>query len=194
MKIYFDFDRTLFDTEAFLKELYRILKEYNIPIDLFDKIKNEEKEKGFNSFKILEKIKRSYSFSTGLYHDLENFIECDSMYLFNDSVDLLKYLKSKHFELILLTKGDYNFQKVKIDNTNIDEYFDDIIITNKHKGELAIDYNAIFIDDSIEEIDSILKNNPKMVIHIDRYNKDTVFNKKYLTIHSLSELYKIIKD
>ncbi len=194
MKIYFDFDRTLFDTKAFLEELYQILKKHNIPIDLFDKIRLEDKDNGFNCFRILEKLKDNYSFNSSLYVDLEHLLECDSRYLFNDSEELLKYLKEHHYQLILLTKGDDDFQKAKIDNTNIDDYFDDIIVTNNHKGELDIYYHAIFIDDNYEELESIMKNNPIKVIHIDRYSKDKNNDKRFLTIHSLKELYKIIND
>ena len=194
MKIYFDFDRTLFNTKVFLEDLYKILEEYGVPINIFDEMRLKDKEKWFNCFRILEKIRKEYSFSTGLYNDLEHFLECDSIYLFDDCIDLLKYLKKQHYELILLSRGDHDFQQAKIDNSKIDDYFDDIIITNKHKGELDIDYNAIFIDDNKEEIESILKNNPKMIIYINRYNKDDKLDKKYLTIHSLKELYTIIKN
>ena len=70
----------------------------------------------------------------------------------------------------------------------------DIIITNKHKGELDIDYNAIFIDDNLEEIESILKNNPKRVIYINRYSKEKLKDPRFLSINSLKELYKIISE
>ena len=193
MKIYLDFDRTLFNTKFFLQDLYQILEEHNIPINLFDKIKSENIKNGFNCFKILEKLKKSYAFNNSLYVDLERFLENDSVYLFEDVEEFLQYLKEKKFEIILLTKGDVDFQKLKISNTDIDKYFDNIIITTSHKGDLDIDYNGIFIDDNIEELESIMKNNPRKVIYINRYNNDKIRDSRFLTINSLKELYNIIK-
>lgn len=193
MKIYFDFDRTIFNTEAFQKEIYRLLKEYNIPIDLFDKIKLKNKDNGFNIFIILEEIKKIYTFNTDLYTELNKLLECDDMFVFDDVENLLKYLKNANYKLFILTKGNENFQKIKITNTRIANYFDNIIITNKHKGDLNLDYNAIFVDDSLEEIESILKNNPIKVVYINRYSKDKLENKHVLSINSLKELKEIIE-
>jgi FMN phosphatase YigB (HAD superfamily) len=116
------------------------------------------------------------------------------MYLFNDCEELLMYLKEHHYEIIMLTKGDKDFQFAKIDNTNIEDYFDNIIVTNKHKGDLDIDYNAVFVDDNIEELESIMKNNPLKVVHIDRYREKNNKDKRFLTIHSLKELLEIISN
>lgn len=193
MKIYFDFDRTLFDTKTFQEEIYRILIDYNIPIDLFDKIKFKNKEKGFNIFNILEELQKIHPFNKNLYTALNKLIESDNIYVFDDVNDILKYLKSIHYQLFVLTKGDDSFQRAKIINTDIVNYFDDIIITNNHKGDLKLDYNAIFVDDSLEEIESILKNKPKQVIYINRYSKDIFKDKHVLFINSLEELKEIIK-
>ena len=194
MKIYFDFDRTLFDTKLFIADMYKILKEYNIPINVVDEIRLKNKDNGFNIFSILEEIKDNYPFSTGVYTDLDRFIENDRIYLFDDVEKVLKHLKEHNCHLYLLTRGNTDFQRVKISYTKLTSYFDDIIITNNHKGNLDIDYNAIFIDDSMEEIESILKNNPKKVIYIDRYNKNYLKDKRFLTINSLEEFDDLIKS
>ena len=130
MKIYFDFDRTLFDTKTFLERIYSILKEYEIPLDLFDRIRLENKDDGFNLFGILEKVKEIHPFNTALYTDLERLIECDRMFLFADVEKVLEKLKKLNCKLYILTKGNERFQKAKIGNTNIANYFDDIISFN----------------------------------------------------------------
>ncbi len=193
MKIYFDFDNTLFNTRAFLQGIKEKLEEYKIPLDLFEKVRIKRQDEGFNLFDILEDIKEVHPFSTALYTDLDRFLECDKVYLFDDVEKILKYLKELHCELYILSKGNDIFQRAKIGNTNIARYFNDIIITNGHKGELDIDYNAIFIDDNIEEIESILKNHPKTVIYINRYSKDKIKDKRFLSVNSLDELYNILK-
>ena len=193
MKIYFDFDRTLFNTKVFYEDIYKKLEEYKISPQLFDKIRIESKNEGFNLFGILEKINKIKPFNNSLYVELEHIFECSSMYVFDDVEPLLKYLKEINCKLYILTKGNEEFQSVKIDNSKIDDYFEEIIITNNHKGDLDIDYNGIFVDDNMEEIESILKRNPKKVIHINRYSKDNIKDKRFLSINSLKELYDILK-
>ena len=193
MKIYIDFDRTLFNTSKFLEDFYKILNDYKIPMDLFEKIRIENKNDGFNPFVILEKLRKVYKFNNSLYVELEHLLESDSMYIFDDVEKFLKYLKTLPCKIYILTRGNDEFQKVKIDNSGIDEYFDNIIITNEHKGNLEIDYDGIFIDDNLEEIESLLTRNPKKVIHINRYNKEKIIDKRFLSINSLQELYEIIK-
>ena len=86
----------------------------------------------------------------------------------------------------ILSKGDYDFQMNKILSSNIDMYYGDIIITDKHKGELNLDYaNSIFIDDREEELNSIMEKNPKRVILVQR---NGIKNKNIETVSSLIEL------
>ena len=73
--------------------------------------------------------------------------------MFSDTIPFLEYLKSKGYPVIILSRGNYDFQTNKILSCNIDLYFDDIIVTLNHKGELNLDYaNSVFLDDREEEI------------------------------------------
>ena len=46
MKIYVDFDRTLFDCDKFLEDLYALINKYNISKELFKECQNQCKKKG----------------------------------------------------------------------------------------------------------------------------------------------------
>ena len=41
MKIYIDFDRTLFDCDKFLEDLYSLINQYNISKEVFRECQNQ---------------------------------------------------------------------------------------------------------------------------------------------------------
>lgn len=184
MKVYIDFDRTIFDCNRFIEDFFELLQEYNISRDDFIKYQNQFKD--INPYIILDAMSKEKDINKDVYAAIDGLIEQSSDYLFYDTIPFLEYLKSKSYQVNILTRGDYNFQRSKIINSHIDSYYDDIIVTSNHKGELDLDYaNGIFIDDREEELESIITNNPKRVVAIKR-NGDKLKNVE--TITSLNEL------
>lgn len=193
MKIYIDFDRTLFDCESFLKKLYEIIKKYEIPKSIFIKCQNQCKKAGFNPHIILEKVANEYQFNIKIYDEINNLINESNSYLYPDAIPLLEHLKRANYEVIILTKGNFDYQKEKIYNSNIKDYYDELIVTMKHKGNLDINYEkSIFIDDNPIEIKSILRRKPKELIRIKRINSK-YFNVDIENIKTVSSLDEIIK-
>ena len=187
MKIYIDFDRTLFDCDRFIEDFHSLLEEYNIKIDDFIKYQNQFKRVDFNPYNTLDLMSKEKDINLGIYAKIDKLIKKSSNYLFPDAIPFLEYLKKKGYTVIILTSGNYDYQMNKINNSNISTYYDDIIVTSKHKGELDFDYsNSIFIDDRKEEIDSIINKNPKEVIWIQRKGINNKLDIK--TITSLNEL------
>lgn len=188
MKVYIDFDRTIFDCDRFEDDFYNLLENYGISRDNF--IKYQSQYKDFNPDVILDTMSKEIDINKDVYGAINNFIKKTSDYLFPDTIPFLKYLKNKNYQVIILTKGNYDFQKNKIINSHIDSYYDDIIITSNHKGELDLDYNnSIFIDDREKEIESIKLKNPKRIIAIQRKG---IIYKNVETVSSLSELINSI--
>ena len=189
MNIYIDFDRTLFDTDKFLIDLYNIIVNSKIDLYEFKKTKLKEKKKGFNPYNVLEKMQ----VNSDIYQKIDELISnCDN-YLYSDSEEFLKKLKEKNYNIILLTKGNSDFQIRKVKSTRVYSYFDDVIVTLKKKGNLNLDYqNSIFIDDNPSEIESILKRNPKRMIRIMRENakyNEVKIKDNVLEIHNLLEYF-----
>ena len=187
MIYYVDFDRTIFNTKSFLEDFFEILEEYHIPKKNFIEKSYEVEE--FNPYKILNLLKDEYPFTSNLFLDIDRLVEKSMVYLYYDALVFLRDVKKKGNTLILLTKGDEDFQNDKIDNTDIRKIFDKVIITSEDKGNLNIDYHGIFIDDKISEIESILKRNPYKVYLIDREHQyKNIDNKNINLIHSLKEV------
>lgn len=171
MKIYIDFDRTLFDCDRFLEDIYKIIDKYHIPKELFKECQSQCKRKGFNPYLILNKVEKSFSFNEKLYQEVALLMSNTANYLYSDSISFLKYLKEKGYYIVILTKGNKDYQREKISNTTILNYCDELMITMKHKGKLNIDYqNSLFIDDNPVEISSILEKKPKGVFRVKRPN------------------------
>ena len=192
MKIYVDFDRTLFDCDRFLEDLYSLINQYNIPKSIFKECQNQCKRKGFNPHIILNLVKEKYEFDDNLFYEINNLIRNTSEYLYDDAISFLEYLKSKNFEIIILTKGNSDYQREKIFNAHIDSYYNKLMVTMKHKGRLDIDYNnSVFIDDNPIEIQSIMDKKPKMIIRINRINSkysDVSLDIKIKEVKSLKEI------
>lgn len=186
MKYYVDFDRTLFNTKEFLNDIYDILEEYQIPKNVF--LQKAEEYDNFNCYKILLDLEKEISFDKSIYVEIDHLLEKTSVYVYFDALKFLTKVKKAGHTLIMLTKGDINFQNNKIDYSDIRKIFDKIIITNENKGDLDIDYNGIFIDDKLEEIESILKRKPIAVYLIDREHHYEKVEQPIHLIHSLNEI------
>ena len=191
MKIYVDFDRTLFDCDKFLSDLYALVSKYNISKELFKECQNQCIKEGFNPYNILNLVKEKYSFDDNLYLEIDSLMKKTKDYLFLDSINFLEYLKSLNYEIVILTKGNSDYQREKIFNAKIDKYYNKLIVSMEHKGNLDLDYkNSVFIDDNPIEIQSILNNQPKLIIRIKRDN--TLYSSlsidNILTFNSLKEV------
>jgi len=174
MKIYIDFDGTLFDNN----------KLYNNFINIFTKenIKKEELEKYINktykdskNFDILAKnLINKYNLNTNISDEINNLYS--EKLIFKDTIPFLEKYYQK-YNLILLTLGtkeEYQLKKIK--SSNISKYFKDIIITTKDKSKLNIDYiNGIFIDNNPIELKKFYNSKATNLIRIkrdtDKYSK-----------------------
>ena len=195
MKVFVDFDRTLFDCDFFLSDFYKIISKYNISRDLFNECQNQCDENGFSLYLILNEVEKRMSVSQDIYKDVDGLLEDTSKYLYKDSIMFLKWLRENDYNVIILSKGNMEYQSKKIINSGILDYCDDVIITMRHKGDLKLDYkNSIFIDDNPKEIESIMKSSPKMVIRIKRNNSryNDVLLKNILEVSNFNEIIKAI--
>ena len=165
MKYYIDFDNTLFNTEKFYSDLIKLVSYYNITEEkINDCYRRYYLNEFFNPIKIINRLIEKHKFKSEIKKEINDFFNDLSMYLYEDSINFLEYLKKHNYNINVLTYGDFDYQKEKINKTFINDYFDKIIITSKLKSELGLDYeNASFIDDNVEQIKGLLKRNAKVI-------------------------------
>ncbi len=133
MRIGIDFDRVLFDTDAFREHLDEKIPGFN---DTYPKnqLYNPEEHAevlGVDPEKIHETIEECEQF---VYPDIE------------------KLEKLESHKLILVSRGDPVFQKEKIEESGVKKYFDEIVIVqSEDKDVVDID---LLVDDSREELEN----------------------------------------
>lgn len=160
MKIYIDFDGTLFNTDKFYQDYLTILNKYNISSFEIDEIKKELfTNRRFNLDILTDYIISKYNIKN-LKQEVESLY--NNSYVFEDVIPFLE--KYKNYNLILLTLGDIDYQNRKIESSNLSKYFQDIIITDVDKSQLDIDYkDNLFIDNNPKELIKFQNNGGKII-------------------------------
>ena len=201
MNYYLDFDYTLFDTHAFRQGLYQILEKNGLD-KTYLALTPELETSGQKLLNIKELFK---NLSETKKIPLNNFLEpleelysrCDE-FVYEDSVEFIKYLKSKNHKLYVVTWGEKEFQKEKLQASKLYNYFDEIVYAEQLKYELDLDYkNGIFVDDSIRDLEGLYNKQAKQVFRIKRpngKNSDKELNiKEILEFNSLKQLQEYLE-
>ncbi len=196
MNYYLDFDYTLFDTYAFRKGLYEILKMNGLDESYL--ALTPEMKTNWQKLLNIKELFKSLSVTRNIPE--ENFIKpleklysrCDE-FVYDDTVEFLKYLKSKKHKVYVVTWGEEEFQKEKLIASKLYNYFDKIIYAEQLKYTLDLDYeNGIFIDDSVRDLEGLYNRNAKQVFRIKRpngKNSNKELNiKEIMEFNSLKEL------
>lgn len=198
MKIYIDFDGTVFNTDKYSEDFMKIFNEYGINKLLFEQAKKIlfDDEKLFNISEIVDFFIDEYNVDSSLKIKIDKLL--NDLYVYSDVVDCLNILTNYGYELYLLTYGNDTFQRIKINASNLSRFFKDIIITEKDKSKLNIDYkNSIFIDNNPLEIKKFNDAGAKKTIRIRRDN-EKFSNIQYSNLNSFdcknfNEIIKLLK-
>lgn len=163
MKIVIDFDDTIFNTYLFVQEIIKHFKRVGFTSEEFKEIykKSKEKMKDFDQKTVVDLFFRLKPYDKeSVVGEIDSLIERSEEFIFPD---FRKFANDNYRRnLILLSFGITEFQKRKIDNSGIQNYFDKIYITDKDK---VVDIEHIyrkypedqilFIDDKAVEIDKV---------------------------------------
>ena len=183
IKIYLDFDGTIYNSTKLYNEFINIFIKHNINKNYLDNIIKEYYQKEKNYITLAKKIIKDNNLDTSILNEINNLYS--NKLLFKDTIPFLEKYHKK-YELILLTLGNKEYQLKKINSINITKYFKDIIITNKDKSKLNIDYqNGIFIDNNPLELEKFYKSKTKYLIRIKR--KTDKYSKINLNINNIPE-------
>lgn len=184
MTFIFDLDDTLLDTKNLKIVLFDIMQKagatkeevekhyvYYIGKDSYNPEVHITAIAKENSSVDLEKFKENY-----------NAIEYKN-FLLPESLNILREARSMG-DIILLTKGNYSFQARKIVKSNIEDLFNDIVITTNDKEKMIKDLN--------------LNSNDVIVIN-DKQNENNAMAQvipewKYITAEDLIKEWDKIKS
>ena len=168
-RVYIDFDSTLYDTEVIKKNLNDIIAD-GVCQNKFGCDKNvvleeikQAKESGVKSVIGLCKFfENKYSLEKDcIKKGFQIFLASGEKLLYSDSIDFLKRLSQKGYEVNILTytsKEDFEYQMLKVMGSKISSYVDNIIMCSRAKGELGFDYQtSCFVDDNPRELVSLFK-------------------------------------
>ncbi|MBU6391906.1 MAG: HAD-IA family hydrolase [Planctomycetes bacterium] len=143
--IIFDLDDTLYDCNGTLVLRGRrqvaktIAKMINCSEEESYHLQTEIEDKYGIRANVYEKIVALYNLPNRYARELlEEFIHVDisNITLFPDVMNTLKQMKSQGYKLILVTSGEKQVQKKKIDVLGLnDNYFDEILITDRTNGQ-----------------------------------------------------------
>jgi len=163
LRIGFDFDRVLFDTDSFNKYLKEETGLHHVDADVYDKHDCYSPEKHAEACGI--DVEEVY----GAMEDLNQF-------LFSD-VDELRRLRNGH-ELVIVTRGEEKNQRLKVKNSGAQRLFDQLFIVQEGSKDVGqIDF---LVDDREEEIKRV--NMPGMVFDREKHGIkdviDTISDKK----------------
>lgn len=167
-KIYFDFDRTLYDTDNFVDEMLNemasiVCKKYQEvhPEEVIKFVKDKISAKQiFGISSICEVVGKNYGIGADCFKEcVEKTLKNGEKRIYGDAITLLKVLSQKGYQINILTymtKSDYDYQLKKLEGSKITSWIDNIIFTSKEKGSLGLDYeNSIFVDDNPKDLRSL---------------------------------------
>jgi len=183
IKLFIDFDGTIFDTAGFKKEIQGIFVRagYN-DADIQKAYVASSMDYCYSieeHFERLQKIKKINPKLT--LARVGDVYKKTKKYIFDDVEEFLKNIDREKYEVILFTLGNVNFQKMKFASAGLNKYFDDAIYTPVQKWDYLSDKKIVepnegfvIIDDRGDTMEKISKKFRKsLAIEINRRDKNS---------------------
>ncbi len=172
MKIFLDFDDTLFDTKTFGEHLHRVFDACGIPraaqASTAAMMKDGSVGGWYDPGRHMALLGEVCTFDHAeLRAGIEVFLRETKQFLFPEAADFLAQMKARGCTLCILSYGDEDFQMRKIRGTGIEHFFHKIIVTTEDKasaleGELGGDRDIWFIEDRVHYIANVKKAWPRI--------------------------------
>lgn len=162
-KIIIDFDDTLFDTTSLKEDLLALFARFGVSAEKFwETYKISYTQNDLASYNLWRHIDIACRQFPNLDKKLllvgaEAIFKNSKKYLIPGAEDFLNELRGFGVPLILLSLGDADFQKQKVDSSSVAEFFHEIVFTGRDKKEAVQPLikdsigDIIFINDKIRE-------------------------------------------
>jgi FMN phosphatase YigB (HAD superfamily) len=159
MKIIFDFDDTIFDTNRFKQEkLFPCLLRYGITtLDFSRNYEQYRKDNPVYDIKEhLTKIAGQYNISIDINDIVQGMIKNLDEFIFPEYLNVIK--KYGRENIFILTQGDNNFQRLKITKSKIDKKVEEIFTVEGTKAEKVKSLCTLWNNDAVLFFDNTLGN------------------------------------
>ncbi len=204
--IIFDLDHTLYDTKNIKEEIWMLLKAYKIPEKIIDACEKVFRSKNNNLYGILEHLEELEKLGFKIPSEAIEAYFARSMthHLFNGTIEILEKLKKKGHRLILLSKGIDYFQRFKIRQSGLEDFFgSNIYICDEKTEDIIRDMSLpkkgkiYFVNDHADETLRIHKAFGEFVCIIVKSHKTRLESikkhKKIIVVENIKEVIKYIK-
>ena len=199
MKIVLDFDDTIFNTYQLVREFIVVFKRLGFQEKQFWSVYAECKKKagGFDKEVLIDLFAELKSFDKeGVSEKIDFVINRSKKFVYPDFFDFADSFKKK--DLILLSFGTNDFQRIKIENTGVPSKFKEVIITNQDKVFDLKDIlrknrkeKIFFIDNKANQIDKVKEELPQIItMQMNRLQSKHSYIKSRLTDYVIKDLYK----
>ncbi len=205
IKIFMDFDGTLFDTSQFRDRIFDTFLKAGYQLqDIKTARMLESMDYKYDPLRHLERLQKIKHTNQKLAESrIENLYRIAPKLLYEDTFSFISGIDREKFELNILTLGDFDFQNSKIEHSGISDKFDNIYIADVQKWDYLANIvgareEYVIIDDRADTLEKIRMKFPKaLCIQIIRQNLNmddaTMMYKDVYSGIKIKELSQAIK-
>jgi FMN phosphatase YigB (HAD superfamily) len=178
MKVFIDFDDTLFNTSDFMNDYSQLFVAAGLTPEIYETTYKEAHRRMGKSIEVYEAqmhtdaLARQYpdiNIKT-LRANIAVFLKDTSVYVFPDVKPFLEQAQKKRIQLYVLSFGQSQFQSEKITGTGLTPYFQEVFIVQEKKYEPIIevmkccapDEPIWFFDDRAEFVQDVNRRLPQV--------------------------------
>lgn len=171
--IFIDFDDVIFNTKKFKEDLKKIFSDFGISEDLYDSTYADSQDdriiKIYDPRLQVQRIAKIKEISKEqITKSIDSLMQRCPQYVFSDLNEFLKGVGSE--KVTVLSYGNLDFQKEKINKSGIVKDVGEVFVTDKMKSEVvgnilreSFQEKVFFIDDRVEQIRDVKKEFPFII-------------------------------
>jgi len=180
IKLFIDFDGTLFDTSKFKRGMFDIFEKAGFTSDqVLTAYQAECLDAKFSITGLIERLKKDQKFNVSLAEArVSDLYAQAAKMVYEDTEEFLQKIDRNRYQIIMLTLGDPSFQHKKVENSGLEKYFDEILYTELQKWDyldriVKKNEKFVIVDDRADAISKIAKKFPNsLALYIDRKSAD----------------------
>jgi phosphoglycolate phosphatase-like HAD superfamily hydrolase len=174
MRIVFDLDYTLLDTTKFKEALADIFTSRGVSRDRYEEAYRATVNRHEGAYEydpevhlqLLTDALASVADVSRAREEIRQLLTRTGEYLFPGAVELLDGLRHSGNELVLLTLGNEQWQRTKVEHSGLAGHVDRVVTVNKAKVEVISEIvghggQALIINDNGSEIGEMMKREPQ---------------------------------